>query len=1335
MRNDKSRDISGKVGIAASQYGKEGDYWLKKFSGELKKSTFPYDYPKSKLEQEKPGTVNITFPSRCVSKIMELSKGLEHRVYILLTAGLAALLYKYTGNSDIIIGSPIFKQDTEGDFINTILALRVQVQDSMTFKELLLDRVRPTVVEASQHQNYPLETLLYQLNMPVSPYHFPLFDVVILLENIHEKRYIRHTHPNVVFSFLYRRDSSEITGVMEYNTFRYQRNTAERISVHFTSLMERLLVNIDIPLSGVDMLREEERRQLLVDFNATRTMYPAERTIDELFRQQVSRKPDEIAVTYEGSPLTYRELDQESDRLAAYLHLMGVRTGEPVGLMAENSYRVIAALLGILKAGAAYLPINVDYPDERKKFILKDCHAKILLTRCQNIPDYNFVSLMIDLENKDIYQHKKDLPAEHRSDSLAYIMYTSGSTGTPKGVMVEHKSVVRLVRNTNFIEFNEGDSILLTGALEFDASTFEIWGALLNGLTLHLASKDTILLPHSLKEAVRQNSISTMWMTAPLFNQMVDADIEIFNGLQQLVVGGDVLSPKHIGRVRKRFPALTVINGYGPTENTTFSTTLRLDKEYEVNIPIGKPISNSTAYILDRWYGLVPIGVIGEIYLGGDGLSRGYLNNQQLTREKFIPNPFVSDGDSVPGGGRLYATGDLGRWLPGGTIEFLGRNDQQAKIRGYRIEPGEIENCLMSHDSIAEAVVVVQENKDKEKYLCAYLVMAKTLKKEPDTLDISGLRENLLEQLPDYLVPDYFVPLNEIPLNPNGKVDREALPKPEIAGTGAAYMAPRNPVEEKLAEIWARVLKADQAVIGIDSDFFELGGHSLKATILLAKIHEAFNVKLPLAELFQAPTIRELAEYIKSIGPLTKDKFSPIEPTEEKEYYRLSSPQIRLYVLQQLDPAATAYNIPQVIRLEGELEKGQPEATFKKLIQRHESIRTSFKVVNEVPVQVIHPNVDFKINSYNSNTRHQAIEELLENFVKPFDLSQAPLLRVELIKEEEKKYILMVDMHHIIIDGTSMDLFVKEFMEINADNDLSPLKLQYKDYCEWLNREEKEGSLRQQEKFWLKKFEKEIPVLNLPTDYERPPIQSFSGGRVNFEMGNEDARSLRKMAGEEGVTLYMIILTIFYILLAKLRGQDDIIVGTDVANRQHANLENVMGMFVNALALRNTPKGTKTFWEFLKDVKKQTLGAFENQNYPFELLVEKVVLMRDQSRNPLFDVYFAFQDFTGTNHETSQESSENAAFKVTPLKLNTGTTKFDLLLHCTETGRRLTFVFEYCTKLLKKETLHHCANFFMEIVSTVVKNRDIQLQDIAIDHALVKINANIFKDKQSEFEF
>ncbi|MCU0290091.1 MAG: condensation domain-containing protein, partial [Acidobacteria bacterium] len=644
----------------------------------------------------------------------------------------------------------------------------------------------------------------------------------------------------------------------------------------------------------------------------------------------------------------------------------------------------------------------------------------------------------------------------------------------------------------------------------------------------------------------------------------------------------------------------------------------------------------------------------------------------------------------------LYCTGDLARWLPdgppagggsGGVIEFKGRIDQQVKIRGFRIELGEIEERLRKHSQVKDAVVIDRKG-NADKLLYAYII-------PKDTHNVPGINELktfLQESLPDYMIPSYFIFIGKIPLNPNGKVDRKALPEAETGEAAKEYTAPRDEIEKKLVEIWADLLNPPSA-ISIDDNFFDLGGHSLNATLLTARMHKAFNVKIPLKEFFQRGCIREIAEYLRKA---VKEEFAVIEPIEKKEYYPLSTAQKRMVVLSQLDEAGISYNIPAVMTLEGDLDRNHLENVFSKLIQRHEILRTSFTTINEEPVQIIHKQAAFKLEYH-----HSAYD--VPEFIRSFDLAKAPLLRVALVEKEPGKYLLMIDMHHIVTDGTSMELFIKEFIAFYGGEELPPLKLQYKDYSAWQLNEPK----KTHEEYWLKQFSEMPPLLNLPLDYPRPVVQCFEGRAFPFEISGKESSTLKTLAAKEGVTLFTMLLSVYYIFLAKLTGQEDIVVGTPVGGRSHAELEPIMGIFVNTLALRNNPHGEKHFSEFLKEINQNTLAALSNQDYPYEELVEKVILTRDTGRNPLFDTLLNLR-----NMELSEIRIPGLIIKPFPYEENIS--KFDLSLRIYEGPEKLRFTFEYCTRLFKPETIARFAGFFKAVAGQVTQQPHILIAGIEI---------------------
>ncbi|NOQ28298.1 MAG: AMP-binding protein, partial [Bacteroidales bacterium] len=670
--------------------------------------------------------------------------------------------------------------------------------------------------------------------------------------------------------------------------------------------------------------------------------------------------------------------------------------------------------------------------------------------------------------------------------------------------------------------------------------------------------------------------------------------------------------------------------------------------------------------------------------ISGIGISPGYLNNEDLTQEKFIAHPFKA-------GERLYKTGDLAKWLPDGNIEFLGRIDHQVKIRGFRIELGEIENVLFQHKSIQECVVLAREEQG-DKYLCAYVVLDKEQNNENLRTYLSGL-------LPDYMLPSYFVALDKIPLTSNGKVDRKSLPVPEIkAGTG--YQAPQTIIETKLVKIWSEVLNVASKEISTDANFFELGGHSLKATVLVSRIHKELDVRIELREIFQSQTIQAQAELINSTE---SSSYFSIPKAILKEYYPLSSSQQRLYLLQQMDLGSTAYNIPGLLAVPKGYNKHQITDVFNKLIARHENFRTSFKFEDEIPVQHIHPEVTFSIKDY--QITNAELSNVREDFVQAFDLSNAPLLRVGYVEISDGDDMLLIDMHHIISDGRSHSILEEDFSQLLAGKELEPLHLQYKDYSQWQNSKEQKERIKVQESFWLDKFTEEVPVLELPTDNSRPVMQSFEGASVGFILSAEETKIIHDLCKEQGLTLYMSLLSIFTILLSKLSGQEDIIAGSPIAARRHADLEDVVGMFVNTLALRNELSGDKRLIDYLQDLKESTLEAYENQEYQFEDLVEQVVKDRDTSRNPLFDVMFNFLE--GEPQENSDSSQEKLIHIAR-------VSKFDLSLSALNQGSSIHLSFEYSTKLFESETIERFIKYFKQIINQLPNKLDEKLSALEI---------------------
>jgi amino acid adenylation domain-containing protein len=980
---------------------------------------------------------------------------------------------------------------------------------------------------------------------------------------------------------------------------------------------------------------------------------------------------------------------------------------EVIGKILENNRKlpdeeILKSIPGIAFVEKKYRPLQ---ERQNREILLLDTLADVLTVKV----DYN-------------------LESTSHASNLAYIIYTSGSTGTPKGVMIQHNNLANQIKALRE-EFDLDTSLnyLLLASFTFDVSLMHIFLPLVTGAKLFLIPEETRKDSIKLWKFIYDNKI-TILNIVPTFMKALLEGIDNKNiYFKYLFVGGDVFPPDLYVLLKETFHVEQIINIYGPTETTINATLYRCMNSGDENcekIPIGKPLLNYNTYILDKDLNTVPIGLTGELYISGNGVARGYLNNPGLTAERFISNPIASPVTAFrsysvhnAADNRLFRTGDLACWQPDGNIEFLGRIDHQVKIRGFRVESGEIESQLLKHREIKGAAVVAREDKNGEKYLCAYVVPVDTAA-SGRTSDTAGLKEFLARTLPDYMIPSHFIYLSNIPLTPNAKLDQSALPAPGTKGGKDNYIAPGNELEKKLTVIWAEVLNVLPASIGIDDNFFQLGGHSLKATILISKIHKILEVKVPLTEMFKGPTIRKLAGYIKELEPV---KFASIEPVERKEYYGLSSAQKRLYFLQQFDLNSTGYNLAQVVPWGGMLEFERLTEMFRVLIGRHESLRTSFAVVREKPVQRIHEydGLKFKIErlrpaagsgngeTHKIHTTHEEIGEIFKNFIRPFDLSHAPLFRVGVINAGEKKHLLLIDMHHIITDEISRNILVKEFTALYSKpgEALPELKLQYKDYAEWQKRVEYQELIRRQEFYWIQSFSDKLPVLNLPTDYPRPPVQSFEGSTVRFVLTQEESGNLKKSAKMHDVTLFMYILAVFNILLMKLSGQEDIIIGTPIAARRHADLEGIVGMFVNTLPIRIFPQRDRTFTELLQDIKVRTLETFENQEYPFEELVEKIAVDRDTGRNPVYDVVFTFSNQPGY-------SPHNLGVNGNSYKHIRGTSKFDLTLIVVEMEEELIPGFEYSTLLFESATIDKMIGYFKKILSLVTEMPEEKLEEL-----------------------
>ncbi|HLP59192.1 MAG TPA: amino acid adenylation domain-containing protein [Candidatus Deferrimicrobium sp.] len=1043
------------------------------------------------------------------------------------------------------------------------------------------------------------------------------------------------------------------------------------------------------------------------------------------FEETVKHFYGQAAVKKGDRELSYGRLNEYADRIAGAI-IAGDSPGaarddrQQVALLFEHGVDMIAAVIGALKACKTYVPLDISYPVKRLLYILENSGAHLILTNSRNLGATRELVeqagltgrvigvLNIDHVGSEILAVPMGQEAKASEDRPAYILYTSGSTGKPKGVYQTHRNVLYYTRNwIQRFSITSTDRLSLFTSFTHDGCVQDIFSALLSGACLY---------PYSLKEDGSIEELYlllvkekiTIWHSVPSLyrffaNTLTEKDQ--FYDLRWVLLGGEPLREHDLRLYGAYFPHARLANVYGQTESSVSAICSIGPENIFDDMHLGEPLAETKILLVDEGGDMVENMGIGEIVVSSDYLAPGYWRVPGS-----IHPVFTSDEDM----GRLYWTGDQGRLTAEGQIKMMGRKDFQVKVRGFRVETGEIETVLLQHFSVKEVVVAARPDENGDNYLCAYIVPNETL--TPDEL-----RKYLAAELPDYMVPRYFIFLEKMPLNFTGKIDRQGLPDPEEASvTESFYVAPTDEVEEKLAAIWQEVLGVEK--VGIHDNFIQLGGHSLLVISIMAKVHQEFDVELQLMDVFNKPTVKELAELIRDSIP---SLFSHIGPAEEKEYYPLTADQNGMFVLSRLDGIGITYNITAVVPVKGDFDLLRFEQALRALIKRHEAFRTSFREVNNQPVQVIHKDVHFQIPYIDAGEK---VKEIVRDFIRPFDLSIAPLLRACIVKLAQNEHLLLLDTPHIISDGVSHEVLTKEFSLFYEGEELPQLKLRYRDYAEWENRYAFSDRLKKQEEYWLENFKGELPVLNLPLNYPRPDVQDFAGDIVCFELGQEVIEKIDRLIKETGTTLFMVLLTMYYIFLYKYTGQEDMIIGTINAGRNHVDLENVVGMFVKTLPLRNRPDAAKSFDSLLQEVRYNTLKAFENQDYPFSRLVKKLAAGNSRNRNPIFDAAFVLQ----SKMVLTEKRPIKLDFKVSSYGYEIKTAKFDLTFEASEGSDGIFCAFLYCSKLFNRETIELMKERFVVLVDNILSNRHAKLQDLDFTIPFEKELDNI---KEVEFDF
>ncbi|MCK5057970.1 MAG: amino acid adenylation domain-containing protein [Candidatus Aminicenantes bacterium] len=1339
--------------ISSGIFDESRNYWMEKFKDKPNGIELPIDHPRKPLQTFNGGRISFTIAGEKTGQLSRFSADEDVTFFMGLLALVAILLYKYSGQEDILIGAPIANRrqpelhPVVGFLVNTLI-FRTRVKPGLSFRQFL-NHTKKETLECYENQDYPFDLLVEQLGLDRDLSQSPLFNFMLAHNNAETEENVQameglETSPYAFevdynmskFDLIFHLNefADSLHPVIEYNSDLFERSTIERMVDNFLTLTDNIIAHPDAPISNLNIISEAEYETIIHRFNDSSCPFP-QLTIREMFENQVEKSADKYAVIYHEDKITYKDLNMEANRLAHYLgNTYHVQPNDIIAISMERSIDMIVVLLGILKSGAAYLALDPSYPKDRVHHVLENSRTDLLITdkkRPELFADYSGTIIDITTCIEAVSRESTGNPEiRNRLSDILYVNYTSGSTGMPNGAMLSQDCLSNLIYwQSEKTTIDCSLRCLQFTSINFCVSFQEIMGTLTSGGELYLIGDVERQDIDYLLDFLSKYQVEILFLPFSylnfLFNESTRWDQSFNHNLKHIITAGEQLK---VTSGLKRFldlnPDLQLHNHYGSTEmHVVTSYTLDASSAEQTPIPpAGKPIGNVKIYILDEHLKPVPMGVWGELFVAGRSEIPGYINNDELNREKLVLHPELSENNQ-----RLYRSGDSGRWLEDGNIELRGRKDFLVKIRGFRVELGEIESKLLALEQVRECVVVDREDAAGQKCLVAYVVK--------DNIDIGEINRILNNDLPLYMIPQ-VVFLEKLPLMPNGKVDREKLPEPEMA-LDKEYKAPGNELEKKLVEIWSDILGLEKERISVDANFFGLGGHSLRATTLVSRIHKEFDVKVPLVEIFRFPTVSEISSFIKS---LETETFTGIEAVKEKEYYALSSAQKRLYVQQHMQLDSKIYNLPSVMRLVGKLKKEWLEEVFGKLIRRHESLRTSFPQVDGEPVQKIHrpEEIEFGIEYFSGEQERRrepcvppplcSYDDIIDRFIRPFDLSKPPLLRVGLIKTGEEEHIFLVDMHHIVTDGTSMGILVREFMALYSGEELPPLTIRYKDFSEWQNRMFQSADFKKQEAYWLKQFAGPLPVLDLPGDFPENQPDDSGGGYVFFEIEPHMTAEIRKLVSETGTTLFILLLAIYTVLLSKYTGKEDIVVGTGIAGRRHADLDNVLGLFINMLALRNRPEKGKTFFKFLEEVKQAAFDGYANQDYQYEELVRSLDLQGNAAGSPLFETIFQVQ-----NMEIPELKIPGLELK--PYDYEFRISRHPLIIYATEAGDKINMMLLYSTRVFLHETAEKLAERFLEVVEQVVMNREIKLQDIILSFDLEKLETPVLQEEQGDFEF
>ncbi len=1289
----------------------------------------PVDYPRPSIQTYRGAQYYCTIDAKLAMQITGLSKRQGTTLYTVFLAAFEILLQRYTRQDAFIVGTVVSgrtRPELEhmlGFFVNT-LPLPVHLENDPTFAEFLA-QTQQLVLAAQEHQDAPFDMLIEALRPERDASHSPLVQALFIFQeatqHLDGMRSERINWQTGAAKFDLSVDVTQTENgayaTFEYSTDLFEATSIQRMANIFVQLLTAIVHAPYERISTFSLLEKGslEWQKIIREWNATQTTYPRHASIPALFADVAAQTPDAIALVTADACLSYAELDRRSNQLARYLQTLGVGLESPVGVCLLRSADLIISLLAILKAGGFYVPLDPSYPAERLALLFADAQVAVILSQ-QSVALPPLSAALVRLDTAaDTIAALSDAPLVSPATALsaAYINYTSGSTGLPKGVCVPHRAVIRLVRNTTYAHLTAQEHFLQVAAISFDAATLEVWGPLLNGGRLALFAAEAPTL-ETLAATLLREQITTLWLTAGLFHVVVEEQVECLQPVRQLLAGGDVLSAAHVRQTLLAHPGLTLINGYGPTEGTTFTCCNPMTDPEQVgdNVAIGRPIANTHIYVLDAAGHPVPVGVPGELYIGGDGVARGYWRRPELTAEQFLPDPYSAEPNA-----RMYRTGDLVRYLADGQVQFLGRIDQQVKIRGYRIEPGEIEFRLAQHPKVRDCVVVVHKDNYGEKYLVGYITAESPIAEQ-------NFREYLQALLPSYMIPVEFIVLDAFPLNSSGKVDRRALPAPTHASTrgNETYSAPSTAMEIALAQLWGEILRVDR--VSASDNFFDLGGHSLLATRLVSRIRETMGIEIPLITVFEHAILEDLAVYLARIQEqIPQDTFKQ-KMTKMDSYYNkklpLSYAQQRLWLLDQLQPGNTSYNMPMAFHMRGFLHLAALEQSLNAIYERQNALRTTFTSEKGNPAQVIAPYapITLQLIDLSGLPDEKEREQYAQTFISyegqhVFYLDRGPLVRFTLVRMESEQHILIVNMHHICSDGWSLAIFTEELAALysaflHGDTfPLPPMELQYADYAVWQREHSHSAEQESQLAYWKERLQDLPSTLSLPTDFTRPALQNYQGAYLGFNIPASLSDQLRLFSKQTSATLFMTLLAIFQILLSRLSGQADIVAGIPIANRTRAEVEKIIGFFVNMLPMRIDLAQNVSFRELIAQTRETALGAFSHQDIVFDRLLEELNVVRDLSHNPIFQVSF---NVVNTPELQSRWGDLQVAISM-PEDIGS---KFDLTVYVEELAREIKLELLYSASLFAAPRMQEFAGQYIYLAEQAMRFPDIPIRKLSL---------------------